>query len=292
MRIDVFADKFAVNDGLRSFIECRVWLSLHRWMKRVPWVGVRLRGLPGPAPHSVRCQIDAWVRGAGPVTATITSDDPYVAVGLATSRLRRAVMRRVQGLVRTSRGGPESFTESSGPVALVIAPRRQPVGHGVRRWLKRRHATAEVRWLSLPRGEWTALASGSPEIDWFRKRLELSLEWWPRLIVVAAAAEARGGPAGRSRTRAELQLAAERVRAITNGPEVMPLLVDPALEREPARVPWGDQATGSPAEQDEPFATPWALPASLPGGESEADEPLRLKTDLFLDFDPVVSGSA
>jgi hypothetical protein len=80
---------------------------------------------------------------------------------------------------------------------------------------------------------------------------------------------------------------------MTNGPQVIALLVHPSLERGSRRLPQASQATGRPAiEQHDPYATPWALPASLPSGEGEAEEPLRLKTDLFLDFDPVASGSA
>ena len=72
----------------------------------------------------------------------------------------------------------------------------------------------------------------------------------------------------------------------------MPLLVDPSLQK-PTLLPWAGQAIGcKAAQQDERFPTPWALPTSLAWGESDNEEPVRLKEDLFLDFDPVTTGPA
>lgn len=96
MRIDLLPKRFEVSEGLRAYAQTRVWVGLRHWRHRIPWVAVRLTGLGDAAPKALRCRVDAWVRGAGPVSATVTCDDAYFGVGLAVSRVRREVERRVR----------------------------------------------------------------------------------------------------------------------------------------------------------------------------------------------------
>jgi ribosome-associated translation inhibitor RaiA len=96
MHFEIFADHMTVPIELRLYAESRVGLALHRAADRLSFVGVRLGREHAHAVDSpVRCQVEAWMRGLGIVTASHADADSYVAIDRAAVLLEQAVLRRL-----------------------------------------------------------------------------------------------------------------------------------------------------------------------------------------------------
>ena len=93
MRFEIVADGMSVPMELRMYAESRVGMALHRAADRLSFVGVRL-GREGAVDSEVLCQIEAWVRGVGVVTARHADVDSYVAIDRAAALLEQAVLRK------------------------------------------------------------------------------------------------------------------------------------------------------------------------------------------------------
>ena len=97
MRFEMFADNITVPKELRMYAESRVGLAVHRAADRLSFVGVRLRRDEADAADSpVQCQVEAWIRGLGVVTARHADADSYVAIDGAAALLEQAVLRKVR----------------------------------------------------------------------------------------------------------------------------------------------------------------------------------------------------
>ena len=95
MRFEMFADGTTVSKELRMYAESRVGLAVHRAADRLSFVGVRLRREGDRAADSpVQCQLEAWMRGLGVVTARHADADSYVAIDRAAALLEQAVLRK------------------------------------------------------------------------------------------------------------------------------------------------------------------------------------------------------
>jgi ribosome-associated translation inhibitor RaiA len=94
MRFEMFVDGIPVPKELRMYAESRVGLAVHRAADRLSFVGVRLEARP---PHfEVTCQLEAWMRGIGVVTASHADADSYVAIDRAAALLEQAVLRKLR----------------------------------------------------------------------------------------------------------------------------------------------------------------------------------------------------
>src|SRR5688500_17812996 len=97
MRFEIFADGTTVPRELRMYAESRVGLAVHRAADRLSFVGLRLGREDVNAPDSsVQCQVEAWIRGLGVVTARHTDADSYVAIDRAAALLEQAVLRKLR----------------------------------------------------------------------------------------------------------------------------------------------------------------------------------------------------
>src|SRR5687768_16656791 len=97
MRFEMFADGTPVPKELRMYAESRVGIAVHRAADHLSFVGVRLGRENVNAPDSpVRCQIEAWMRGLGVVTAQHADVDSYVAIDRAAALLEQAVPRKLR----------------------------------------------------------------------------------------------------------------------------------------------------------------------------------------------------
>lgn len=97
MRFEMFADGTSVPMELRMYAESRVGLAVHRAADRLSFVGVRLSREDVDAPGSpVQCQVEAWMRGLGVVTARHADADSYVAIDRAAALLEQAVLRKLR----------------------------------------------------------------------------------------------------------------------------------------------------------------------------------------------------
>ena len=97
MRFEMFADGTTLPKELRMYAESRVGTAVHRAADRLSFIGVRLRSENVNAPDSpVQCQIEAWMRGLGVVTAQHADVDSYVAIDRAAALLEQAVLRKLR----------------------------------------------------------------------------------------------------------------------------------------------------------------------------------------------------
>jgi ribosome-associated translation inhibitor RaiA len=97
MRFEIFADHMTVPIELRLYAESRVGLAVHRVADRLSFVGIRLGRDDAHAMDSpVRCQVEAWMRGLGIVTANHVDADSYVAIDRAAVLLEQAVLRKLR----------------------------------------------------------------------------------------------------------------------------------------------------------------------------------------------------
>jgi ribosomal subunit interface protein len=97
MRFEMFADNMTVPKELRMYAESRVGMAVHRAADRLSFVGVRLRrDDANTADSPVRCQLEAWMRGLGVVTARHADADSYVAIDGAAALLEQAVLRKLR----------------------------------------------------------------------------------------------------------------------------------------------------------------------------------------------------
>jgi len=97
MRFEMFADHMIVPIELRLYAESRVGMAVHRAADRLSFVGVRLGREDAHAMDSpIRCQVEAWMRGLGIVTASHADADSYVAIDRAAALLEQAVLRKLR----------------------------------------------------------------------------------------------------------------------------------------------------------------------------------------------------
>src|SRR5688572_6709726 len=97
MGFEMFADGTTVPKELRMYAEARVGLAVHRAADHLSFVGVRLRRENAQAADSaVQCQLEAWMRGLGVVTARHVDADSYVAIDRAAALLEQAVLRKLR----------------------------------------------------------------------------------------------------------------------------------------------------------------------------------------------------
>ena len=109
MRFEMFVDGIPVPKELRMYAESRVGLAVHRAADRLSFVGVRLEARP---PHfEVTCQLEAWMRGIGVVTASHadrhrTYTNKRTAAGKAITYptctwLARALAQKISAMSKT-----------------------------------------------------------------------------------------------------------------------------------------------------------------------------------------------
>lgn len=94
MQIDIISHRIDRSAALWTYIETRFNQAVLRFASQVDRMVIRLsdvNGRRGGVDKS--CSVELiWVRG-DPVIAEATDSDPYVAVDLAASKLKRAVLR-------------------------------------------------------------------------------------------------------------------------------------------------------------------------------------------------------
>jgi hypothetical protein len=114
MRFDMSADGHTPPMELRLCAEARVGLAAHRAADRLSFVGVRLRRGDAHAPDSpVQCQLEAWMRGLGVVTAKHADPDSYVAIDRAAALLEQAVLRKLREADTAGADEHELYAEST-----------------------------------------------------------------------------------------------------------------------------------------------------------------------------------
>lgn len=91
MRINIQGLNMEVSAELRRQAEGRLWMAAHRSPRRAGWTEVLLER--DEAARSVKCQVDAWVRGIGHVSARGVAADALAAVDLAALRLEQAIVQ-------------------------------------------------------------------------------------------------------------------------------------------------------------------------------------------------------
>ena len=100
MRFEINAEGVTLPVELHLYAESRVGLSVHRAAGRLSFVGVRLRRDASHLSDSpIDCQLEAWIRGLGIVTARHADPDVYVAIDRAAALLEQAVTRKLQAIV-------------------------------------------------------------------------------------------------------------------------------------------------------------------------------------------------
>jgi ribosome-associated translation inhibitor RaiA len=110
MRFEMFADGTTVTKELRMYAESRVGLAVHRAADRLSFVGVRLSREDDRATDShVQCQLEAWMRGLGVVTARHVDADSYVAIDRAAALLEQSVLRKLRETATTEADEQEVY---------------------------------------------------------------------------------------------------------------------------------------------------------------------------------------
>lgn len=94
MRIEMDGINMMLPEELRRHAERCVFLALRRLDGRIPWASVRFSERPG----AVMCEIDAWLRGVGPLAVCHADADAFVAADRAAARLTHAAARRLEQL--------------------------------------------------------------------------------------------------------------------------------------------------------------------------------------------------
>jgi ribosome-associated translation inhibitor RaiA len=90
----MFVEGIPAPKELRMYAESRVGLAVHRAADRLSFVGVRLEA--HPPDFEVACQLEAWMRGIGVVTASHADADSYIAIDRAAAMLEQAVLRKLR----------------------------------------------------------------------------------------------------------------------------------------------------------------------------------------------------
>ena len=116
MRIEIIGRGLEISDALSAHVATRLWVSVGRAADHLSWVGAELSRTVGEVASDARfvCRIDAWLRGAGPVSSAHTDVDPGVAVDRAAARLKFAVNQKARELAPRATGDrpcPEWFAE-------------------------------------------------------------------------------------------------------------------------------------------------------------------------------------
>jgi ribosome-associated translation inhibitor RaiA len=111
----------SLSPALTRYTEVRTWLALQKISHRVAWLTVWLRDSSDQRAGGKICQMEAWVRGIGLVVAEHQHADPTVAVEVAVSRMKQAILRRVKKRWQAPRREKARFREAAYENALVTA---------------------------------------------------------------------------------------------------------------------------------------------------------------------------
>jgi ribosomal subunit interface protein len=94
MNVQIRTRGIAMTEGLRSHVERRASFALDRFAERVTTVTVRFDDSNGPRGGVDKvCRVEVALRGSGPVRASDTHSDLYVAIDGALHRASRGVAR-------------------------------------------------------------------------------------------------------------------------------------------------------------------------------------------------------
>ena len=86
-----------LSPALTRYTEVRAWLALQKLAHRIAWLTVWLKNSNGAkSGHGKICQMKAWVKGVGLVVAEHQDANPSVAVEVAVSRIKHAILRRIK----------------------------------------------------------------------------------------------------------------------------------------------------------------------------------------------------
>jgi ribosomal subunit interface protein len=113
MNIDIQAHGIPLTDALRDHVVRRLAFSLARAADRVRRVNVRLSDVNGPRGGiDKRCRIQVTLNGLGEVVIEATEADPFLAIGRATERIGRNILRRLNHRNTHSRSRPRPLWDA------------------------------------------------------------------------------------------------------------------------------------------------------------------------------------
>jgi ribosome-associated translation inhibitor RaiA len=97
MRLEIHARNLPLEPNLVDFVERRVRSAVGRLGRRLRRVVVQLSDLNGPrGGEDIRCRVQAHFTAARPLVVESVRSGPYLAVSMATDRLGRTAVRRLQ----------------------------------------------------------------------------------------------------------------------------------------------------------------------------------------------------
>ncbi len=97
MRVAIVGERIRVRDGLRDFIERRLWFALGRFSPEIDHVTARVGDVNGPNRGGGKhCRIVVKLKGLENVMKEVVADDLEFAVCSAADRVGRSVARALE----------------------------------------------------------------------------------------------------------------------------------------------------------------------------------------------------
>ena len=116
MKIDITGRNVEMDDAVRAFAERKIRFSMGRLSNRIAGVRVLVSDVNGPkGGRDTECLVEVRFRSAGRLTAKVTADDVYAAVGRAAERAGYAVSEWAKRSRAFDRTPIRAFVNAAGP---------------------------------------------------------------------------------------------------------------------------------------------------------------------------------